>query len=67
MTRIGLTLNRTKIKLVKAKQEERFDFLGYTFGPHRFKKDGQWYLGVKSVGEERGAVEAEGARGVASE
>ena len=45
MERIGLTLNRTKTKLVKAKQE-RFDFLGYTFGPHRFKKDGQWYLGA---------------------
>ncbi len=45
MTRIGLTLNRTKTKLVQAKQE-RFDFLGYTFGPHRFKKDGHWYLGA---------------------
>jgi RNA-directed DNA polymerase len=45
MTRIGLTLNRTKTKLVKATQE-RFDFLGYTFGPHRFKKDGHWYLGA---------------------
>ncbi len=45
MTRIGLTLNRTKTKLVKAKQE-RFDFLGYTFGPHRFKKDGHGYLGA---------------------
>ena len=45
MERIGLTLNRTKTKLVKAKQE-RFDFLGYTFGPHRFKKDGHWYLGA---------------------
>src|SRR5207245_2034573 len=21
-------------------------FLGYTFGPHRYKKDGHWYLGV---------------------
>ena len=41
MTRIGLTLNRTKTKLVKAKQQ-RFDFLGYTFGPHRCKKDGHW-------------------------
>ena len=45
MERIGLTLNREKTKLVKAKQE-RFDFLGYTFGPHRFKKDGHWYLGA---------------------
>lgn len=45
MARIGLTLNREKTKLVKAEQE-RFDFLGYTFGPHRFKKDGHWYLGA---------------------
>ena len=45
MERIGLTLNRTKTKLVQAKQE-RVDFLGYTFGPHRFKQDGHWYLGA---------------------
>ena len=36
MERTGLTLNREKTKLVKAAQE-RFDFLGYTFEPHRFK------------------------------
>ena len=42
MERIGLTLNQEKTKLVKA----NFDFLGYTFGPHRFKKDGHWYLGA---------------------
>ncbi len=52
MARIGLTLNREKTKLVKAKHQ-RFDFLGYTFGPHHFKKDGHRYLGaspsVKSV------------------
>jgi len=35
MARIGLILNREKTKLVKAEQE-RLDFLGYTFGPHRF-------------------------------
>jgi RNA-directed DNA polymerase len=45
MARIGLTLNRVKTKLVKAKQE-RFDFLGDTFGPHRYKKDGHGYLGA---------------------
>ena len=59
MERIGLTLNRTKTKLVQAKQE-RFDFLGYTFGPHRFKQDGHWYLGAspsaKSVARLRGKV-----------
>ena len=47
MTRIGLTLNREKTKLVRAKQE-RFDFLGDTFGPHRCKKDGQEYLGASA-------------------
>ncbi len=45
MARIGLTLNREKTTLVKAKQQ-RFDFLGYTFGPYRFKKDGHGYLGA---------------------
>ena len=45
MTRIGLTLNPVKTKLVHAKTES-FDFLGYTFGPHRFRKDGHWYLGA---------------------
>ena len=46
MRRIGL-LNREKTKLVRAKQE-RFDFLGDTFGPHRCKKDGQEYLGASA-------------------
>ena len=53
MRRIGLTLNRAKTKLVDAKSGS-FDFLGYTFGPHRYRKDGHWYLGgspsKKSVG-----------------
>lgn len=45
MERIGLTLNPAKTKLVQARTE-RFDFLGYTFGPHRFRKDGHWYMGA---------------------
>ena len=45
MTRIGLTLNEAKTSIKEARQE-RFDFLGYTFGPHRYKKDGHWYLGA---------------------
>jgi RNA-directed DNA polymerase len=45
MTRIGLTLNEAKTSIKEARQE-RFDFLGYTFGPHRYKKDGHWYLGT---------------------
>ena len=45
MTCLGLTLNETKTKLRDARRES-FDFLGYTFGPHRYRKDGHWYLGA---------------------
>jgi RNA-directed DNA polymerase len=45
MTRIGLTLNETKTSIKEARTE-RFDFLGYTFGPHRFRKTGRVYLGA---------------------
>src|ERR1019366_1337457 len=43
MTRLGLTLNEVKTSLKNARQE-RFDFLGYSFGPHRYKANGLWYL-----------------------
>jgi RNA-directed DNA polymerase len=43
MTQIGLTLNEAKTSLKNARQE-RFDFLGYSFGPHRYKANGKWYL-----------------------
>jgi RNA-directed DNA polymerase len=43
MTRLGLTLNEAKTSLKNARQE-RFDFLGYSFGPHRYKANGYWYL-----------------------
>ena len=39
MTRLGLSLNEAKTSVRNARQE-RFDFLGYAFGPHRFRKDG---------------------------
>src|SRR3972149_2065281 len=45
MMRLGLTLNEAKTGIKQARRE-RFDFLGYTFGPHRFRKDGHWYLGA---------------------
>jgi RNA-directed DNA polymerase len=45
MTRLGLTLNEAKTSLRNARKE-RFDFLGYSFGPHHFHKNGQWYLGA---------------------
>ncbi|MGB8222463.1 MAG: group II intron reverse transcriptase/maturase [Polyangiales bacterium] len=43
MTRLGLALNEAKTSLKNARQE-RFDFLGYSFGPHRYKANGLWYL-----------------------
>ncbi len=43
MARLGLTLNEAKTSLKDARQE-RFDFLGYSFGPHRYKANGHWYL-----------------------
>jgi RNA-directed DNA polymerase len=45
MTRLGLTVNEAKTA-VRDAREERFDFLGYSFGPHHFRKDGHWYLGA---------------------
>jgi RNA-directed DNA polymerase len=45
MTRLGLTLNEAKTSLRNAR-EERFDFLGYSFGPHYFPKNGRRYLGA---------------------
>jgi RNA-directed DNA polymerase len=45
MTRLGLTLNEEKTSLKNARQE-RFDFLGYSFGPHHFGANGKWYLGA---------------------
>jgi RNA-directed DNA polymerase len=46
MEAIGLQLNLVKTKIVDARSE-RFDFLGYTFGPERYRKDGHWYLAAK--------------------
>ena len=45
MTRLGLTINEAKTSLKDARTE-RLDLLGYTFGPHRHRKDGRWYLGA---------------------
>ena len=45
MTRLGLTLNEAKTSVRNARAE-RFDFLGYSFGPHHYRKDGHWYLGA---------------------
>ena len=45
MTRLGLTLNRTKTRLCDARAET-FDFLGYSFGPHCFRQTGRWFTGA---------------------
>jgi RNA-directed DNA polymerase len=45
MTRIGLTLNEAKTGIKQARTEQ-FDFLGYTFGPQRLRKNGLEYLGA---------------------
>jgi RNA-directed DNA polymerase len=46
MGRLGLKLNETKTCIRDARSES-FDFLGYTFGPDRFRKDGHRYLSAK--------------------
>jgi len=45
MAKLGLTLNEAKTTLKDARRES-FDFLGYTLGPQRYRKDGHWYLGA---------------------
>ena len=45
MTRLGLSLNRAKTSVRNARQE-RFDFLGYSFGPHCYKQTGDWFIGA---------------------
>jgi len=45
MARLRLSINEAKTS-VKDARTESFDFLGYTFGPHRYRKDGHWYLGA---------------------
>ena len=44
LTRLGLTLNEAKTSIRDARKE-RFDFLGYTFGPHFSRRTGRGYIG----------------------
>jgi RNA-directed DNA polymerase len=69
MTRLGLTLNRTKTRLCDARTD-RFDFLGYSFGLHRIRQDGRRYLGaspsaksVQRVKDKLGAILVPGNKG----
>src|SRR6266480_1155641 len=45
MTKLGLTINEAKTSLRNARQE-RFDYLGHSFGAHWFEANGKWYLGA---------------------
>ena len=45
VTRLGLTLNEAKTSIKQARKES-FNFLGYTFGPHRNRKTGNRYPGA---------------------
>jgi RNA-directed DNA polymerase len=38
-------VNEEKTRIVNAR-EVSFDFLGYTFGPRHYPKNGAWYLGA---------------------
>ena len=44
LERLELTLNERKTSVRKARRE-RFDFLGYTFGPHYSARTGREYIG----------------------
>jgi RNA-directed DNA polymerase len=45
MTRLGLSLNEAKTTVRNARKD-RFDFLGYSFGPHHSPRTGQQYIGA---------------------
>ena len=61
MTKLGLNLNEAKTSIRDARTE-RFEFLGYSFGPHYWWKNGQRYLGAspskKSVQRIRAKISA---------
>jgi RNA-directed DNA polymerase len=44
-TQMGLTLNERKTRVCDGRREP-CTFLGDTFGPLRYRKDGHWYLGA---------------------
>ena len=59
LERLGLTLNERKTSIRNARKE-RFDFLGYSFGPHFSRRTGREYIGCspskKSVNRIRRTV-----------
>jgi RNA-directed DNA polymerase len=67
MERIGLTLNDAKTSIRNARTE-RFDFLGYTFGPDWWPKTGRGYLSAapsaKSIRRVKQRIKQELAAGI---
>ena len=63
MTRLGLTLNEEKTSLKNARQE-RFDFLGYSFGPHSLWAEWQVVSGREPIEEKRATVQDDGSQTV---
>ena len=61
LERLELTLNEKKTSLRNARRE-RFDFLGYTFGPHYQSADGREYLGYSPSKKSVSQDQAEGGR-----
>ena len=57
MTGMGLTLNEEKTKL-RAAREERFDFLGYSFGPFWPRLPKKRYLGASPSAKSRKRLKA---------
>ena len=51
-----LTLNEAKTSIKQARRE-RFDFLGYSFGPHRLRKNGPLRLPSLAPGLEHWSLE----------
>jgi RNA-directed DNA polymerase len=69
MARLGLTLNRAKTRLCDARTD-RFDFLGYSFGPHVFRQTGRRFIGaspsdksVQRLKDKLGAILVPGNKG----
>jgi RNA-directed DNA polymerase len=52
LERLKLTLNEKKTSIRNARQE-RFDFLGYTFGPHFSQRTGRAYLSYSPSAKSR--------------
>ena len=65
MTRLGLMLNEQKTSLKNARQE-RFDFLGYSFGPHWNKANGLRYPGASPSKKSVQRLKAKGGSLLAS-